>query len=556
MPLSGLRKLNHSYLHDQDYEVGGRIVKGGLNTVPYNEVYVRVGGPGRAQTGEESGSADQPDRPSDPELSLEDGVGLPIALFVRTACYGHLIALLRARARLSSALGKEHTRGIPLLMITPERGVRVLTEPLQKQLLQTIARSLNPFQNPMLQHRTTIDNTSESHMQQKLEELIDLDSDNVRNILTPEECARIAGGFGATDDSVAHLLVDVMQEDRKHDEEMALLRQQLGNAGEEGKEQSSHKLQDIVNDGLTSAVRSGDYNTARQLLILYTLVASKGQQQQQEQNIQKQLTDGGANQKPKEAVCNGGPKPSDEKTEGSENRDTGDPTAAQAPLDGPSDPSCVDCGDKMVSRDSGSTELSAQHFPPPPPPPPLDTDRLRSATNSDGLLAVLGAAQVLKAMQDGGAKRRVEEAVLAMEEWVENGEQSVAFRLASWRDQRAAQGDLKIATEQDTNFMAFISNKAISNRKKFAKQLRDSISATDFENIDFLHSIHGIVSKMRSPCLRLELLQYILGLDNRYSVAHVARSVELAATCMNISASEQLGEDVQEGPRGKHLLAS
>ena len=42
---------------------------------------------------------------------------------------------------------------------------------------------------------------------------------------------------------------------------------------------------------------------------------------------------------------------------------------------------------------------------------------------------------------------------------------------------------------------------------------------------------------MRSPCLRLELLQYILGLDNRYSVAHVQRSVELAATCLNMSAS-------------------
>ena len=53
---------------------------------------------------------------------------------------------------------------------------------------------------------------------------------------------------------------------------------------------------------------------------------------------------------------------------------------------------------------------------PPPPPPPLDTDRLRSATNSDGLLAVLGAAQVLRAMQDGSAKRRVKESIDSIEE--------------------------------------------------------------------------------------------------------------------------------------------
>ena len=92
--------------------------------------------------------------------------------------------------------------------------------------------------------------------------------------------------------------------------------------------------------------------------------------------------------------------------------------------------------------------------------------------------------------------------------------------------------------------MAFISNRAISNRKKFAGQLRDSVSHVDFGSVTFLQSIHGIVSRMHSPCLRLELLQYILGLDNRYSVAHVARSIELAATCMNISTSESIpGEE-------------
>ena len=49
--LSGLRKMNNSYLYDQDYIVGGRMVKGGLTTIPYNEVYVRVGGLGRISGG-------------------------------------------------------------------------------------------------------------------------------------------------------------------------------------------------------------------------------------------------------------------------------------------------------------------------------------------------------------------------------------------------------------------------------------------------------------------------------------------------------------------------
>ena len=60
--------------------------------------------------------------------------------------------------------------------------------------------------------------------------------------------------------------------------------------------------------------------------------------------------------------------------------------------------------------------LLEQENSPPPPPPPLDTDRLRSATNSDGLLAVLGAAQILRAMQEQSAKRRVNECIDALDQ--------------------------------------------------------------------------------------------------------------------------------------------
>jgi hypothetical protein len=111
----------------------------------------------------------------------------------------------------------------------------------------------------------------------------------------------------------------------------------------------------------------------------------------------------------------------------------------------------------------------------------------------------------------------------------------MAFRLASWRDQRAAQGDLQIAFDKDSSFMAFVSNKAISNRKNFAKQLRDAVSITDFTDVRFLQAIFEMAARMHSPCLRLELLQYVLGLDNRYSVEHVKRSIELAATCLSIA---------------------
>lgn len=471
-----LREFNDDYLHKTEYMVAGRIVNSAqIKTVPYNEVFLRVGGLGRVgQDGKLLIGS---------QRSFERGVGLPVALFVRTASFGHLISLLRTRARLMHIFGEKHVKGLPLLMITPELGIRVLTENLQHKLLKTAARQLNPFQNSAIAHKTKIDDTDPTSMETKLEELLDLD-DKIRETLTPEECARICGGFGATDDSIAQVLRDAMVQDKQH--------------LKEGDLEGAHELQDIVNEGLAAAVRASDFYTSRQLLILYSLVASEGHQMEQ-----------------------------------SETSPTKSLVRRKSSLD----------TEAMLVKKSDGTPMTLSEvkrsMAPPPPPPPLDTDRLRSATNSDGLLAVLGAAQILKSMQDGGAKKRTEESFLSVEEWVQHGEQNMAFRLASWRDQRAAQGDLEIAVDRDSSFMAFVSNKAISNRKNFATQLRRAVEQTDFNDMRFLTAIYEIVNKMHSPCLRLELLQYVLGLDNRYSVAHVKRAVELAATCLSISHSAQ-----------------
>ena len=73
--------------------------------------------------------------------SLDNGVGLPVALFVRTATFGHLVSLLRTRARMTVFLGQSNIRHIPRLLICPELGVRVLTESLQAQLLKVVSRN-------------------------------------------------------------------------------------------------------------------------------------------------------------------------------------------------------------------------------------------------------------------------------------------------------------------------------------------------------------------------------------------------------------------------------
>ena len=486
--LETLRNNNNDYLTKEDYAIMGRMIKGGLQAVPYNEVFLRVGGVGgRIVNGKDTTSVSV----ANSAPSFEFGVGLPVAFFVRTATYGHLISLLRTRARVAHVLKQDAMKSIPLLLITPELGTRVLTTKMEQQLLQIAARDLNPFQNSAIAYKTTVDNTSDLELTQKMEELLDLESDNIRQVLTPEERAHLAGGFGATDESTVKLLMEA----KRKDDDM-----ENGEASKQTlKDDHPHHLQDLVNEGLASAVRSSDYHTARQLLILYSLVATQGYE------LENAMAGDAA---------------------GESNRER-----ASSPVE-----ANVHFSEDVVKR-TACGQIVHHNIPSPPPPPPLDTDRLRSATNSDGLLAVLGAAQVLKAMQDGGAKKRVKECIGAIEEWVEHGQNSVAFRLASWHDQQAAQADLKIAMENDSSFMAFVSNKAVVNRKAFAAKLKAAAFEADFQSVKFLQAIHEMVSNMHSPCLRLELLQFVLGLDNRFSVAHLARSVELAATCLSITAT-------------------
>jgi hypothetical protein len=309
---------------------------------------------------------------------LDHGIGLPVALFVREAGYGHLVRLFRTRARFASIFGVDTAHGIPLLFISPELGARVFTQKLQHQVLKAMAWDLNPFQNPSLAHKTGIDNTSEPYLQQKLEELLDLDDNDMKQVLTPEEMARIAGGFGATDESVANLLNEAMQRD--------IIENKIDPLTESG-----HNLQDLVNEGLAFALRANDYHTSRQLLILYTLVASKRRGHSKSSNLLE--GDDGYQ--------------SDTSIASSSSKLWRDAESIIGKSKGENN--------KTLFRDEMTT-LGKEYVPPPPPPPPLDTDRLRSATNSDGLLAVLGAAQVLRAMQDGSAKRRVKESIEAIEE--------------------------------------------------------------------------------------------------------------------------------------------
>jgi hypothetical protein len=86
----------------------------------------------------------------------------------------------------------------------------------------------------------------------------------------------------------------------------------------------------------------------------------------------------------------------------------------------------------------------------------------------------------------------------------------------------------------DSKFWAFVTDKSVHNRRKFAQQLRKAAPSDNFSPVGFLRGIYDIVDHMHSPCMRLELLQYILALDNRYSVELIKESIQLTATCLSV----------------------
>jgi hypothetical protein len=305
-----------------------------------------------------------------------------------------------------------------------------------------------------------VDDPKMTYLQQKAQEQLLFD-DHIQNYLSLEECARIAGGFGSTDEFLASILERAREKD----------------AGRSSKHHEA--LQKVMTAGLDAALRSNDYYTARQMLVVYAIVASGHFHDRFDHRHEAGH---------------------DADKEASSSLEFSYCVTKKPPL-----PPTTSLAADGKSNYGGSTEL-----------PPIDTWRLRNATNSQGILFVLGAAEILTAVEDGGAQRRTQESIAAVEEWVEYGEQSVAL-------------------EGNSQFMAFISKKAISNRKGFAKKLQQSLEG--YTDLSYVKGIYDIVQSMHSPCLRLEILQYILGLDNRFSVDHIRHAMELAITCMVIGSS-------------------
>lgn len=417
---------------------------------------------------------------------------------------------------------------------------------IQHHFWKLAARKVNPFQNPMLEPMLKADDTHhQSYLHQKaLEQISFVDDNDGGNVgdgyLTIEECARLAGGFGATDEFLAKILEKAREQDLLED----------ANGGDDGddngqkhgsprsvgrhrhnRRHDSSLLTKVMSTALDAALRSNDYYTARQLLIVYSLV-STGHYHDRFEHANLKGNQGGS---PNTGEANAHEVEVENPASSLEFAYKVSETTSAMPLNKDNMPQEVGKREEEKSNKHQSIPLPAS----------LDTWRLRNATNSQGILFVLGAVEIMSAARNGSAQSRAKESIVALDEWVHYGEESVAFRIASWSKLRATEHDTNVALEGSSQFMAFVSNKAITNRKGFSKKLQsaleaaqeDADGASEESNLCFLKRIQEIVNSLHAPCLRLEILQYVLGLDNRFSVDHIRHSMELAVTCMVLGLS-------------------
>jgi hypothetical protein len=140
---------------------------------------------------------------------------------------------------------------------------------------------------------------------------------------------------------------------------------------------------------------------------------------------------------------------------------------------------------------------------------------LRDACKADapaGILVALGAQIVLVDFVSGRTARRLEAACDTLKAWLNRAETAgcggpsisgAAFCFASWMEAREMDGN--------SDMQSFFSGKAVANRRRFLGELQRLQRVCD--GLEYLELLYQLVSGLRKPCLRLRVLQQVLGLD-------------------------------------------
>lgn len=142
--------------------------------------------------------------------------------------------------------------------------------------------------------------------------------------------------------------------------------------------------------------------------------------------------------------------------------------------------------------------------------------RICTTERSQGMLVALGAQITIGEFVTGRTAQRLSAACRWLHEWCENARsgpcspRSLVFLMTSWNEARKVDGN--------SDWLSFLSGKAVSNRLAFHSQLLELLRAQQQgDGVQYVTQLHELVKRLRKPCLRLRILQQVLGLDTRFS---------------------------------------
>jgi len=169
------------------------------------------------------------------------------------------------------------------------------------------------------------------------------------------------------------------------------------------------------------------------------------------------------------------------------------------------------------SRAAGSSEALAC--------PPVKT-----IIPSQDLLVALGAKITLNEFVAGRTTARLSNACQQLAHWLLQAQRprcsSLLFLLRSWQETKQV--------EPGSDLLTFLGGKAVENRKRFHEALSQLHEASD--GLSYVTLLYSLVRDLRRPCLRLRVLQQVLGLDCRFS-----RDIVFGVVCLACDVVEGLG---------------
>ena len=95
----------------------------------------------------------------------------------------------------------------------------------------------------------------------------------------------------------------------------------------------------------------------------------------------------------------------------------------------------------------------------------------------------------------------------------------------------------------NSDWASFLSGKAFCNRLAFHDELSKLLAAQKSgDGLQYIEQLYSLSSKLRKPCLRLRILQQVLGLDTRFS-----RDTVHGVVCLAFDVLEEMSRGAGRG---------